>query len=66
METYESSYTLKNTSPEDFVRICKAMYPDMTEGQIMEKLTNGEGIEINIRNLINKLKSILQTDVSRN
>ena len=66
METYESSYTLKNTSPEDFVRICKAMYPDMTEGQIMEKLTNGEGIEIRPEYLVKKLREIIQKDISRN
>ena len=66
MESYESSYTLKNTSQEDLVRICKVMHLDMTEEQIMEKLTNGEGIEIRPEYLVKKLREIIQKDISRN
>ena len=66
MSEYEDSCILENLSHDDMVRICMEMHPEMTKEQILEKLTNGEGIEIKMDYIVKKLRAIIQNSINRN
>lgn len=44
----------------------KGMYPEMTEKEIEEKLSNGEGMEFDMGYAVKRLKEIVSQSSTRN